>query len=168
VSSWFDFTTLAAVARHRPDWQFVLVGPVAGECRADATAVEQLGNVFFLGERPSNTMPGYVQAFDVGVVWFRVDALTEAVSPLKMYEYLAAGIPCVSSPLPEAVAQDLVRTAATPDEFEAAIAAALAEAATPGFRDRAMAAGAAAGWDRRLDPLLERLDTSGARRVSPQ
>ncbi len=165
VAEWLDFELIAAVAELRPGWRFVLVGPVRPAARGDAAALRRLGNVSVLGERPSDAMPGYVQAFDVAAIWFRVDRLTEAVSPLKLYECLAAGTPCVSTPLPVAQDEPAVRVAADPAGFVAELEAARADAADEGWRSRAAATAAAASWDRRIEPLLARLDELGRRRA---
>ena len=165
VAAWFDFDLLAAVAGLRPDLDFVVVGPVAPEVRRRADEVAAAPNVHFLGERPPAAMPGYVQGFTVGAIWFVVNDLTRAVTPLKLYEYLAAGKPCVSTPLPACREEAAARTAATPDEFAAALDAALAEAADPAYAAAATAAGRSADWSHRLAPVLERLDHLGLRRV---
>jgi len=156
IARWFDVELFTRVATANPQWRFVLVGPVAPEMRE---AIDRLGaaeNVLVVGEQSSDRIPGYVQAFDVGAIWFRVDDLTKAVSPLKMYEYLAAGVPVVATPLPACVATPGVRVAATPEDMSRAIAEALEEPAE--LEQDRLATARAASWDRRLRPLLDRLD----------
>ncbi len=166
LGEWLDCDLVAAVARLRPDWRFVLVGPVLPGAQADAAALAQLPNLTVLGERPSDAMPAYVQAFDVTAVWFRIDRLTEAVSPLKLYESLAAATPCVSTPLPVAEGEPAVRTAADPAGFVVALEAALRDAADAGWQAAAAATAAAASWERRIEPLLDHLDATGRRRAA--
>ncbi len=165
VGEWLDYALLTAVAKQRPDWRFVLVGPIRPAAQRAAAALAQLTNVTVLGERPSDAMPGYVQAFDVGAIWFAVDRLTEAVSPLKLYECLAAATPCVSTPLPVAQDEPAVRVAADACGFVAELEAARADAADQAWRARAAATAAAASWERRIEPLLERLEGIGRRRA---
>jgi UDP-galactopyranose mutase len=165
IGRWIDLDLAASVAELRPDWELVFVGPVAPEVAAAAAALEERDNVTFLGERPSDAMPGYVQSFDVGAVWFRIDHLTEAVVPLKMYEYLAAGVQVVSTPLPIAGDEPEVRVAGDAEAFVAAVSDALAEREDPGSRERLLAAGASASWGERLRPVLDRLDEAGLRRA---
>lgn len=162
VASWFDFGLLEATAAANPDWDFVLLGPVLPDVASEATRIGARDNVHFLGERSSDDIVAYVQAFDVGVIWFVVDHLTEAVSPLKMFEYLAADTPAVSTPLPAARAVPQVRVAASPVEMSSAIRAALTDAGNPGERRRAADE---ADWSRRIAPLVTRLDEQGLRRV---
>jgi glycosyltransferase involved in cell wall biosynthesis len=159
ISTWFDFDLLEAVARSRPDWRLVLVGPVDDRVKSPLEAVAGLQNVTWLGERPSSQMPAYAAAFDVGVIWFTIDRMTEGVTPLKMFEYLAAGTPCVSTPLPAAVGTKGVEVAATPTEMVAAIDTAL-ELDEQSIKR----IGSSHDWTARLQPVLDRLDELGRRR----
>lgn len=161
IAPWFDFDLLEQVAILRPDWSFVLVGPTVGRVGHRLTRIARLHNIHHIGERPSETMPSYVQAFDVGAIWFVMDRLTEGVSPLKMFEYLAAGVPVVAPPLPACLESPLVLTAAGAHEWCRAIEQAL----RPSDQAPRRAAGAAASWDRRVEPVLARLDGEGLRRV---
>jgi glycosyltransferase involved in cell wall biosynthesis len=163
ISHWFDFDLLAAVASRRPEWRFVLVGPTDPRVENDAREVERLANVTRLGERSSMLMPAYVHAFDVGTIWFQINEMTEGVTPLKMFEYLAAGVPCVSTPLPACVAQDGVTTADEPEAFVAAIEAGLA--ADDAERTRLHDIATASDWSAVLAPALERLRELGRNRV---
>ncbi len=158
IAPWFDFALFDSVARSAPDLQFVLVGPVDPESADDAARVGRLPNVHLLGERPSTEMPAYVQAFDVGAIWFRVDHMTRGVTPLKMYECQAAGTPCVATPLPACVAEPSVRTAAEPEEFLGALRQAMSGSSAP--TDTAVIS-----WDARLAPVLQRLGSLGLDRV---
>lgn len=163
VARWFDLELFREVATANPQWRFAIVGPVAPEIRAAVERVGELANVLLIGEQPSDRIAAFVQAFDVGAIWFQVDTLTEAVSPLKMYEYLAAGIPVVATPLPACVSTPGVRVASSLSEFGTAISQALGE---PGARsgDR-QATAREASWDRRLAPLLQRFDALDLRNV---
>jgi glycosyltransferase involved in cell wall biosynthesis len=163
VSYWFDFDLFRAVAELRPEYDFVLVGPTDPRAQEEAADLDSLPNVYFLGERPSGEMPSYVHAFDAGTIWFKVDDLTRAVTPLKMYEYLAAGIGCVSTPLPACVDEAAVDTASTPEEYALALDAALVrDAEAVAVRK---AAARAADWVALLEPVLEELKRLSLDRV---
>jgi hypothetical protein len=110
-------------------------------------------------------MPAYVSALDVGLVPFVVDDMTRAVSPLKMYEYLAAGVPVVASPLPVCVDHPLVATAADPDQFSLLIKEALATAGDIEATQQRVSAGRSADWTARIVPIRERLDDLDRLRV---
>jgi glycosyltransferase involved in cell wall biosynthesis len=165
IAAWFDFDLAVAVARRLPRWRFVFVGPVDRSVRADADRLADLPNVTMLGERRADDMPGYVQSFDVGTVWFRLDHLTEAVSPLKVFEYLAAGKPVVSTPLPACTAIPEVRTATSAGGFAIALESALAAGRDRSFVAAAREVAAGAAWQARLQPVLERLEAAGRLRV---
>ncbi|MFQ5489910.1 MAG: glycosyltransferase [Phycisphaerae bacterium] len=114
---WFDVELLARVARSRPQYTFVLIG----DCHADATALHSLPNVHPLGRRSYDSLPAYCAAFDAALLPFRINDMTRNINPIKLREYLAAGLPVVSTPLPEAVhyAPDVL-TADTAQGFSAA------------------------------------------------
>ncbi|MHC4063365.1 MAG: glycosyltransferase [Planctomycetota bacterium] len=98
IHHWFDVELLAAVARARPEASFVLLG----DCRADVGALNGLANVHLLGRREYSELPTYCSAFDVALLPFRINEMTRNINPIKLREYLAAGLPVVSTPLPEA------------------------------------------------------------------
>jgi glycosyltransferase involved in cell wall biosynthesis len=95
LAEWVDFDLLAEVAWRRPDWDLVLVGP--GDAPSSLAA---LPNVRLLGPRPYADAPRYLSAMDVALIPFKVDAVTLAADPIKVYEYLAAGVPVVATALP--------------------------------------------------------------------
>ncbi|HUW63973.1 MAG TPA: glycosyltransferase [Spirochaetia bacterium] len=97
VSPWLDLNLLGELADACPQFRVVLVGPV--DC--DVTALAARPNVLVLGHRPYRDLPAYLKAFAVAVIPFEISDLTRAVNPVKLYEYLAAGVPVVSTGLPE-------------------------------------------------------------------
>jgi glycosyltransferase involved in cell wall biosynthesis len=108
-------------------------------------------------------LPAYCRAFDVGLIPFRVDALTVRANPLKLREYLAAGLPVVSSDLPEVRKYaGLARPATGVDEFVAAIEAALADRGETAARSR-IAAMAHESWEARVEQISELIDDAWVR-----
>lgn len=97
VSAWLDQEMLTAAARAHPEWSYVLIGPVD----TDVSSLAALPNVRLLGRRNYSLLPAYLKGFDVTVIPFKINELTRGVNPVKLYEYLAAGRPVVSSDLPE-------------------------------------------------------------------
>lgn len=95
---WVDQALIAEVARLRPLYSFVLIG----DCKVNVSELESIDNVFLLGRRGYEDLPSYCAAFDAGMLLFARNPMTRNVNPVKMYEYLAAGLPIVSTPLPEA------------------------------------------------------------------
>ncbi|HPU35822.1 MAG TPA: glycosyltransferase, partial [Bacillota bacterium] len=109
-----DQDLLAAAARAHPDWTLVLIGPVDTE----TSTLAGFPNIHLLGHRDYQLLPSYLKGFDAAVIPFRVNELTRGVNPVKLYEYLAAGKPVVSSDLPEVRAfGEMVALARTPEEF---------------------------------------------------
>ena len=122
ISHYVDLDLIAGAARRKPEWSFVLIGSV----RCDTCALNGLDNVHLLGGKPYDELPRYCRAFDVGLIPFRMNRLTRAVNPIKLREYLAAGLPVVSAPLPEVLRYTpAVHTAETLDRFIAACGTAL-------------------------------------------
>lgn len=95
---WIDLDLFAYLARKRPHWSLVLIGPLGPGI--DAGVLEGLPNVHLLGRKTKEELPGYLKAFDVCLNVFKKNELTDRVSPLKLYEYLASGRPVVSVAMP--------------------------------------------------------------------
>jgi glycosyltransferase involved in cell wall biosynthesis len=96
LSEWFDPDLVAQLARQRPRYSFVLVGPAS----IDTSALRSLRNVLLLGPRPYAELPSYLAAMDVGLIPFKRNLVTYHADPIKAYEYLAAGLPVVATDLP--------------------------------------------------------------------
>ncbi len=133
LRDWVDFELIAHVARARPAWSIALIGQVLG----DVSALRGLANVHLLGQKRHDELPAYCKGFDVGMIPYRIDERMAFVNPLKLREYLSAGVPVVSTPVPEVVRYaHMCRIADGPDAFVAAIDAALAEASPAARRAR--------------------------------
>lgn len=123
-----DLELLADLARARPDWHVVLVGPLAKIQRSD---LPQAPNVHWLGPKQYSELPAYLANWDVALMPFALNEATRYISPTKTPEYLAGGCPVVSTPVADVVAGygDLpgaVRVANGPEAFVAACEQALA------------------------------------------
>jgi glycosyltransferase involved in cell wall biosynthesis len=150
-----DFDLIEAVARARPEWSIVLVGPAAEDGRAGLERASRLPNVHVLGFRPYDVLPSYVGRFAVGLIPYRTTAYTRNCSPLKVFEYLAAGKAVVASGVPELAGMEpdvaLVEGA---DAFVAAIEAALADD-SPDAVARRRELAEKNTWEGRTERLLE-------------
>ncbi len=115
IGDYVDLDLLAAAARARPGWSFVLIGHSAG---VETAELNRLPNIHLLGPRPYASLPRYCSRFDVGLIPFRMNRLTQAVNPIKLREYLAAGLPVICAPMPEVLSyRPAVQTARTVAEF---------------------------------------------------
>ena len=122
VSECCDLDLINRLAVAYSGGSVVLVGPIT--IPAERLEAIRRPNVHLLGPRAYADLPGYVQAFDVGIIPYLLNDWTRAVDPLKLLEYLAAGLPVVTTPLPEAQKyRDAVRVADDGD-FVAAVGAA--------------------------------------------
>ena len=163
ISSWLDDALLAQLACIHPEWSLVLVGPVEAASRA----LRQLPNVHLLGARPHEALPGYLAAADACLIPFQISPLTTAVNPVKLYEYLAAGKPVVSTALPEVAHYgEVCYVASGVQTFVRAAEQALAEQPDDPRRAERRRIAAANTWSRRaatLDELIAELLSSGTR-----
>jgi glycosyltransferase involved in cell wall biosynthesis len=95
-----DFELIAAVAKARPDWHWVLIGQV-GEGQPGTTIdALALPNIHLLGARDYHQLPQYLRGFDVATIPARSNPYTASMFPMKFFEYLAAGLPVVATQLP--------------------------------------------------------------------
>ncbi|HEX8108760.1 MAG TPA: glycosyltransferase, partial [Kofleriaceae bacterium] len=164
LRDWVDFELLAHIARARPAWSIVLLGQVL----CDVSAVRGLPNVHLLGQKRHDELPAYCKGFDAGMIPYRLDERMKFVNPLKLREYLAAGVPVVSTPLHEVVRYaHLCRVAGTPEAFVAALDEAIAEAdpATRRGRSHAMAKET---WSARVAEVMRILDEMAQRDQAQQ
>lgn len=115
-----DVALLAEAAMARPDWSFVVIGPVV---KIDPATLPDQANIHYLGMRDYNQLPAYLAGFDVAILPFARNAATRFISPTKTLEYLAGGRPVVSTPIEDVVQLygDVVAIADGVDEFVAAI-----------------------------------------------
>jgi glycosyltransferase involved in cell wall biosynthesis len=143
-----DIELLCHLARSRPQWSIVLVGPVWEGL--DTAALARCENIHLLGNKPREVLGQYLSAFDVCMLPYLINDFTRNIFPLKLFEYLASGKPFVSTPIPScAEFPRLIRTAADHDAFLLAVDDALAERDTA-LRDERIASAQANDWSRRV------------------
>lgn len=162
-----NFALLGAVARRLPDVQFVCVGPTGAADSTTPANAPSGPNLRYIGPAPQRELPAMLRGASAGIIPYTLNDYTASVSPLKLYEYLAAGLPVVATPLPGLMAQRAEGALIAEPDPEA-FAARLVEAMGYDKAMRARIAQAAAGhsWDHRMLELealaLERL-TQAAR-----
>jgi glycosyltransferase involved in cell wall biosynthesis len=152
-----DRELLASIAAQRPDWHFIMIGPLARIGRSDLPSA---ANVHYLGAKKYAELPGYISGWDVAMLPFARNEATTYISPTKTPEYLAAGKPVVSTSIADVVRpygdEGLVRIADAPEDFVAAIGFALADRAEV-WLPRADAFLANMSWDTTWARISERL-----------
>jgi glycosyltransferase involved in cell wall biosynthesis len=154
----FDGELVAAVARDRPEWTFVLIGPSTPSGRAPLTG---LPNVHLLGAVSFGEVPALLRSCDVCLIPYQVGGLIDYVHPKKLYEYLALGKPVVATPLPSLSRLDGVHLAGGPAQFAAAIEMALESCRCPDAAARRQALAIRNSWaerGRQVRALLTELE----------
>lgn len=97
IAEWFDVELVFDLSKRMPEYSFVLIGLVT----VDVSSLKKRPNIYFLGEKPYQELPKYLQWFNIAFIPFKKNSLTISTNPVKLYEYLAAGKPVVSVDLPE-------------------------------------------------------------------
>lgn len=141
----FDIELLDQIARQRPDWHFIMIGPVV---KIDPASLPSYANVHYLGGKKYSELPDYLAGWDIALLLFAHNESTRYISPTKTPEYLAAGKPTISTSIRDVVRPygdlKLVEIADTADEFVAAAEKLLAKT------DRSE-------WLKRVDAFLENI-----------
>ncbi len=123
-----DLEMLRQSAEMRPDWHFIMIGPVVKISEGDLPRAE---NIHYLGKKDYGELPAYIGGWDAALMPFAINDSTRFISPTKTPEFLAAGMPVVSTAIRDVVRpygeKGLVHIAATAEEFAAAIEKALSE-----------------------------------------
>ena len=116
---WLDYDMLAALAKQRPDYSLVMIGYDYewGKGAFAKSGLADFPNVFIIPAQKYDNLKYFSRFFDVGVIPFRIYEVTISVSPVKMFEYMAQGIPVVTSAMPECKLYKSCIIAETPDDF---------------------------------------------------
>jgi glycosyltransferase involved in cell wall biosynthesis len=158
VATKLDVGLLAEAARQRPEWSFVLVGPRgAGDPGGDLSALDRAPNVHMVGPRDAAALPEVLRGADAGLIPYAINDLTRSVFPMKVYEYLAAGLPVLATPLPALAGLEEVETVASAAELVATAERELA-ADTPERRAQRSREAASHSWEARIKEIEQVLD----------
>lgn len=148
-----DVGLLLYVSKGLPDWSLVLVGPDELPANGPAEELRRQKNVHFLGCQPLTALPRFVRTFDVGLIPYLLNDYVLSAYPLKLHEYLAAGLPVVATALPTLNEfQDVVAVADSREDFVAAIT----QAAQARDQEQIAARVAVARqntWDKRVEEI---------------
>lgn len=140
-----DTVLLAEMADLRPDWQFIMIGPVVKISEQD---LPRRSNIHYLGGKDYKDLPAYLSGWDIAMMPFAINESTRFISPTKTPEYLAAGLPVISTPIRDVVRpygeQNLVEIAATAEEFVAA-------------GDKLLERGNLNDWQKKADEFLSQI-----------
>jgi glycosyltransferase involved in cell wall biosynthesis len=156
----FDIDMIEAAATARPDWQFVLIGPIV---KIDPASLPRNKNIHYLGGKDYKELPNYLAGWDVAVIPFAQNESTRYISPTKTPEYLAAGKPVISTPIRDVVSpygdNKLVHIAATAEDFIRHGDAILAEKDRAPWLSQVDAFLAGNSWDRTWSEMAQHIET---------
>jgi glycosyltransferase involved in cell wall biosynthesis len=158
VAAKLDLPLLLELARLRPSWSFALVGPVGpGDPHTNVSELAGEPNVHLLGMRSYEQLPSVLRAADAGLIPYARNELTNSIFPMKVYEYLAAGLAVVATPLPALANVPEVLTAGDAQGIADLLEQALAEDSSARRASRSRAA-AAHSWDGRLEEIAAAIE----------
>ena len=156
IDAWVDIDLFAEIARRHPEAHVVVVG----HARVPVDRFEGIPNLHLLGRKPFADLPEYLQAFDVALIPFLVNDLTLAVNPIKLREYLSAGVPVVTTALPELKPFSSHEGVDVVDDSEAFLAAVKSRLASPldaAARRRLSDTMEGESWPGRLDLMMQKV-----------
>ena len=157
LAEWFDYQLLGDVARMRLELSFVLLG-VDYDGTLHHSGILQIPNVYWLGLKRYEELFNYVWRFDVAIIPFKVNEITLATSPIKLFEYMACEKPVVTTPLPECEKVEEVLIASDAKTFSKKLDRALELALDPAFRSRLRRRAQMHTWDERVRRILSALE----------
>jgi glycosyltransferase involved in cell wall biosynthesis len=168
VHKFFDAQMLAAMARARPEWSWVLVGPVQTSPRE----LKRIPNVHLVGPKAHEELPDYIRRFDVGIVPYVSNTYTATVVPTKINEYLAMGKPVVSTNLPEVSSFNgrhgvIITSPNRPAEFVASIERALLSSAEDAVVNRRRTVAALNDWQERSERMSRLIERELRKKMAP-
>ncbi len=154
-----DADLLCRISRDLPEWSLVLVGPDEFPREESYEQLRRRENVHLLGRKDVGLIPGYLKAFDVAILPYRIIGHTRYAYPCKVHEYLASGTPVVAYPLPELLAfRDVIVLADSPGRFVAKIKAAVREDDLRKIDER-LGVARQNTWDQRVDVMKAAMES---------
>jgi UDP-galactopyranose mutase len=161
VDERFDIELLRNVATARPEWQFVILGPVV---KIDPADLPRNENIHYLGGKKYDELPTYISGWDIATILFAMNESTRFISPTKTPEYLAAGKPVISTPIKDVVSpygdNELVHIVSNADEFIAAAEKELAKKRRTEWLAKVDDFLSGNSWDRTWSQMVRHIETA--------
>jgi hypothetical protein len=156
LAEWFDYELLTGVCRKCPDLEFVLVGSDY-DGSIHRSELLECENLTWLGHKPYQQLFAYTWRFDATIIPFRVNQITMATSPVKLFEYFACRKVVVSTPLPECLNYPEIFIGKSADEFTAKLREALRVSHQAQLTRRLDEIARQNTWDARVSSILKKL-----------
>lgn len=152
LADWVDFELIKKIAEHFKNGSIVLIGKIAVDAEQKVKILDDVENVHFLGRKSYQELPNYCKGFDVALNPFPISELTLAANPLKVREYLAAGLPVISTDIPEVAILENCRIGKNHEDFIHQIEEALKN---PGPQKAISDSVKNESWEARVDQLRD-------------
>lgn len=152
LADWVDFELIKKIAERFSGGSVVLIGKITVDAEERVKILNGIGNVHFLGRKPYEQLPAYCKSFDVGINPFVINELTLAANPLKVREYIAAGLITVSTDIPEVRMLENCIVAAGHEDFLSKLAVALD---SPRRREEISDSVRHESWEAKVEELRE-------------
>ncbi|MCU0489199.1 MAG: glycosyltransferase [Anaerolineales bacterium] len=156
LATWFDYDLVQQAAAARPQYQFLLIGPDY-DSSVQNSALKEIPNLTWLGVKPYHQLPEYLKYFDVAMIPFKNNEITQATSPLKLFEYLAGAKPVVSTAIHECQKYPVVLIAQDCNEFVQKLDQALALRNDAAYLEQLRQTALQNTWDLRASQITEHL-----------
>lgn len=155
----FDIEMIEQAAKARPEWQFILIGPIV---KIDQETLPSFANIHYLGSKEYKELPSYLSGWDVAIIPFAINESTKFISPTKTPEYLAAGKPVISTPIADVISpyaeNKLVNIAANAKQFIKHGDAILKQGITKKWLTSVDAFLAGNSWDRTWSQMMKHIE----------
>ena len=155
LASWFDYELVEYVAGKRKEYNFVLIGPDYDQT-LKKSKILQMNNVFWLGPKKYHELISYLAFFDVAVIPFKINNITLSTNPIKLFEYLSAARPVVTTAMPECRQYPEVFVSKTPEDFAKNLDRALQVRNDKDFLARLVEVGRNNSWESRAREVAAR------------
>ncbi|MEO6288658.1 MAG: glycosyltransferase [Ginsengibacter sp.] len=157
----FDIDLIKEVAARKPEWNFVVVGPVI---KIDPETLPRPQNIHYLGPKKYEELPNYLSGWDIAMIPFLLNDSTKYISPTKTPEYLAAGVPVISSSIVDVVKpygiNNLVHIANDADTFISMAEKELAVAGKENWLNRVDSFLKENSWDQTWHQMMQHINTT--------
>jgi glycosyltransferase involved in cell wall biosynthesis len=165
IAPWFDWALWEWLAQARRDWAFLLIGYPYHQSDLEEIAhrTRRHPNIFYLGAKPYASLPNYLHHFDVATIPFILNDITHACSPVKLFEYMAAGKPIVTTLMREILKYKSVLFAAGPEDFLSQLEKALLLRNDPAHRSLLKGEAEENAWTERAERLRSAIEAARSR-----
>jgi hypothetical protein len=153
LARWFDYELLKSIALLRPDYQFVLIGPDF-DGTMELSGLPKNQNIHWLGVKSYQELPHYLQYIDIATIPFIVNDITDATSPLKLFEYMAGEKPIVITPMHESMHYPGVFVGRNSEEFAEQLDLALKKREDPTYLELLRQTALDNTWEKRAEEIL--------------